>query len=68
MEDKIIFTQLQARKFAEIVKHFKDIEYFTVQTDSSSGIGVGLEVSFNLFNDDTERTDTKIDITDVSTW
>lgn len=68
MSNQIVFSQAQARKFVEIVKHFKDIEHLTVRTDNSSGIGVGLEVSFNLFNEDTNRPDTKIDITDFREW
>jgi len=68
MSEQIVFSQAQARKFVEIVKHFKDIDHFTVRTDNSSGIGVGLEVSFNLFNDDTDRPDAKIDITDFGEW
>lgn len=66
MSGQIFFSQAQARKFAEIVKQFKDIEYFLVRTDESSGIGVGLEVSFNLFNDNTDHPDATINITDFS--
>ena len=43
-------------KLVEIVDHFKEVEHFTVETDYSSGIGVGVVVSFS------------IDITDVKEW
>ena len=70
--DKVILNRKQAEKFCEVVKQFGSIEHFTIETDSSSGIGTGLVVSFNLFDDcDShvhKRADTKIDITDVSEW
>jgi hypothetical protein len=61
-------NRTQINKLTEIVTHFKEVEWFTIKVDHSSGIGTGLVVAFNLFNDDDKDVDTKIDITDVSTW
>jgi hypothetical protein len=58
----------QIGKLTEIVNHFKEVEWFTIKVDSSSGIGEGIVVEFNLFNDDDKDVDTRVDITDVSTW
>jgi hypothetical protein len=58
----------QIEKLTEIVTHFKEIEWFTIRVDRSSGIGEGITIEFNLFNDNDKDVDTKIDITDVSTW
>ncbi len=48
--------------------HFKEVEWFTLEQSSSSGIGPTVVVKFNLFNDDDKDIDTTVDITDVSTW
>jgi hypothetical protein len=61
---KIMLNREQIGKLNEIVKHFKEINHFTIQTESVSGIGVGIQVSFDLF----EKDDTTIDITDVKEW
>ena len=58
----------QIGKLTEIVSHFKEVEWFTIKVSRDSGIGEGITVEFNLFNDDDKDVDTKIDITDVSTW
>jgi hypothetical protein len=58
----------QLGKLTEIVNHFKEVEWFIIKVDHSSGIGEGITVEFNLFNDDDKDVDTKVDITDVSTW
>ena len=65
---ELALNRKQLGKLAEIYTHFKEVEWFTIQVDQSSGIGEGITVSFNLFNDDDKDVDTKIDITDVSTW
>jgi hypothetical protein len=54
----------QIGKLAEIVNHFKEVQHFTVTTDSSSGIGTGVVVKFTLF----DKNDSSIDITDVKEW
>ena len=65
---ELALNRKQLGKLAEIYTHFKEVEWFTIRVDQSSGIGEGITVSFNLFNDDDKDVDTKIDITDVSTW
>jgi hypothetical protein len=65
---ELALNRKQLGKLAEIYTHFKEVEWFTIRVDHSSGIGEGITVSFNLFNDDDKDVDTKIDITDVSTW
>lgn len=65
---ELALNRKQLGKLAEIYTHFKEVEWFTIRVDQSSGIGEGITVSFNLFGDDDKDVDTKIDITDVSTW
>ena len=65
--DKLVLNRQQLGKLVEIYTHFKEIERFTIQVDLSSGIGAGIVVTFNLFNND-DKHDTTVDITDVSTW
>jgi hypothetical protein len=60
----IVLNREQIEKLYEIVSHFKEINKFTVETDHSSGIGVGVVVKFDLF----QKNDTQIDITDVKEW
>jgi hypothetical protein len=60
----LILNREQIGKLNEIVNHFKEVNHFTIEADSSSGIGVGIQVRFDLF----EKNDTKIDITDVREW
>ena len=55
-KQKIKLNREQIMKLVEIVDHFKEVEHFTVETDHSSGIGVGVVVSFS------------IDISDVKEW
>ena len=65
---ELALNRKQLGKLAEIYEHFKEVEWFTITVDHSSGIGTGLVVAFNLFGDDDKDVDTKIDITEVSTW
>lgn len=58
----------QIEKLAKIANHFKEIEWFTLEEDSSNGIGSAIVVKFNLFDDSDKDIDTIVDITDVSTW
>ena len=57
-------NRIQIYKLNSIVEHFNEIETFTIKVDTTSGIGAGLVVSFDLF----EPNDTKIDITDTKAW
>ena len=61
---KIKLNRQQILKLVEIMNQFIDVEKFTIETDESSGIGVGIIVSFGLFSDN----DAKVDITDVKEW
>ena len=65
---ELALNRKQLGKLVEIYTHFKEVEWFTITVDHSSGIGTGLVVAFNLFGDNDKDVDTKIDITDVSTW
>jgi len=64
----ISLNRKQAFKFAKLVDHFKDVEWFTIEEVKDNGIGPVVQVRFNLFGDDDKDDDVKVDITDVSTW
>jgi hypothetical protein len=64
MTKSLTLNREQIAKLTEIASHFKEVQHFTVEFDSSSGIGVGITVKFDLF----EKNDAKIDITDVKEW
>jgi hypothetical protein len=57
-------TRDEIEKLAELAKHFKEVNLFSIVQDSSSGIGVTTKVTFNLFEDN----DTNVNITDVKSW
>ncbi len=58
----------QIEKLAKMAAHFKEVEWFTLEENNSSGIGPTVVVKFNLFNDSDKDIDTTVDITDVTTW
>jgi len=58
----------QIEKLAKMADHFKEVEWFTLEENNSSGIGPTVVVKFNLFNDNDKDIDTTVDITDVNTW
>jgi hypothetical protein len=60
----IVLTRAQIGKLCEITKHFKDIDKFEIHVDHSSGIGTGICVKFDQF----KKSDTTVDITDVTNW
>lgn len=62
--NSITLNRKQIAQLVEIVERFTDTENFTVESESLSGIGPSIAVKFDLF----EKSDTKVDITDVSTW
>jgi hypothetical protein len=66
MSVKISLNRSQVEKLAKMAEHFKEAEWFSIVESRESGIGPTISVQFNLF--DKEKFDTKIDITDVSTW
>ena len=63
-----VLNRTQLEKLAKMVDHFKEVEWFTLEESSTSGIGPTVVVKFNLFADDDKDIDTTVDITDVSTW
>lgn len=62
--NRITLTRKQAHQFREIVERFVETQNFTIESESTSGIGPSITVKFDLF----EEEDTKVDITDVSNW
>jgi hypothetical protein len=62
--NSVTLSRKQIQQLFEIAERFTDTENFTIETEHLSGIGPGISVRFDLF----EKSDTKIDITDVSTW
>jgi hypothetical protein len=62
--NSITISRKQAHQLREIVERFVETQNFTIESESLSGIGPNITVKFDLF----ETADTKIDITDVSTW
>lgn len=62
--NSVTLNRKQIAQLTEIVERFIDTEHFTVESESLSGIGPNISIRFDLF----EIADTKIDITDVSTW
>ena len=64
MTKSIILNREQVQKLTEIVNHFTEVQHFEIEADNSSGIGVGIQVRFTLF----EKNDTRVDITDVKEW
>lgn len=62
--NKITLTRKQIEQLSQIADRFSDSENFTVESESPSGIGPNISVRFDLF----EKSDTKVDITDVENW
>lgn len=66
--NQFALNQRQIEKLAKMAAHFKEVEWFTLEESSSSGIGPTVVVKFNLFNDIDKDIDTTVDITDIRTW
>ncbi len=62
--NSLTLNRKQIGQLVEIFERFTDTENFTIESESLSGIGPNITIKFDLF----ETADTKIDITDVSTW
>jgi hypothetical protein len=62
--NKLVLTRKQIRQLQEIAERFTDTENFTIETENLSGIGPNISVRFDLF----EKSDAKVDITDVENW
>ncbi len=64
----ISLNRKQIGKLNTLMEHFKEVEWFTVEEDSSNGLGPAMQVRFNLFGDTDKDVDATVDITDVDTW
>ena len=62
--NKLILTRKQIQQLHQLAERFTDTENFTIEVESLSGIGPNISVRFDLF----EKSDTKVDITDVENW
>ena len=62
--NSVTLNRKQIKQLVEIYERFTDTEHFTIESESLSGIGPNVSIRFDLF----EKADTKIDITDVSSW
>lgn len=62
--NRIVLTRKQIQQLAEIATRFDNVTTFTVDSESTSGIGQSISVKFDLF----ENLDTAVDITDVESW
>jgi hypothetical protein len=62
--NRVVLNRKQIGRLVEIYERFDDTEHFTLESSSPSGIGPTITIQFDLF----EKSDTKIDITDVSEW
>jgi hypothetical protein len=57
-------TRMEIEKLFKITEHFKEVNLFTIEQNSNSGIGITSTVRFDLF----DKKDTNVDITDVKSW
>jgi hypothetical protein len=60
----ITLNRKQVNQLVQIIEHFKEVQHFTIESDSSSGIGPTIRVKFDFFNNNS----TTVDITDVESW
>ena len=67
MKELFPLNRNQIYQLAELADKFPKAEWFTLESDSSSGIGAVITVKFTAF-DTTKDFDTTVDITDLSTW
>jgi len=66
-DKSIKLNRKQIEQFIELYTKFDYVEWFELVEDHSSGIGPTITVKFKVF-DTNDKPDTKVDITDVSTW
>jgi len=59
----ITLNRKQVQDLIDMCIHFKEVEYFTIEQDNSSGIGPAIHVKIDLFG-----KPTTVDITDVESW
>lgn len=60
----VMLNRKQIGHLLELYQRFPDTEHFTIESQRLSGIGDNIRVRFDLF----ESADTRVNITDVSTW
>jgi hypothetical protein len=60
----VTLNRKQIEQLHQMSQRFGDVDLFTIESISSSGIGPTVTVRFDLF----APADTKIDITDVESW
>lgn len=60
----------EIEKLCKVVEHFTEVQHFNLEISHESGIGPTVRVKFNLFDNSlpNTRSDTVVDITDVSNW
>ena len=63
----ITLSRKQVLQLAELAAKFPDTEWFSLETDSLSGIGTQICVKFDMFKNMSDL-DTTVNITDFSTW
>jgi hypothetical protein len=63
----ITLSRKQVLQLAELAAKFPDTAWFSLETDSSSGIGTQICVKFDMFKNMSDL-DTTVNITDFSTW
>lgn len=62
----IALNRKQMEQLSQFVQHFKDVEWITLEAEST-GIGPIVRVRCSLFGNDSEP-ETTIDITDEASW
>jgi hypothetical protein len=67
MNNDIALSRKQVLQLAELAAKFPDTEWFSLEIDSSSGIGTQICVKFDMFKNISDH-DTTVNITDYSTW
>lgn len=68
MNNDIALSRKQVLQIAELAEKFPNTEWFSIETDSSSGIGTQICVKFDIFKSEAESGDATVNITDYSTW
>jgi len=63
----ITLSRKQVLQLADLAAKFPDTEWFSLETDCSSGIGTAILVRFDMFKNISGQ-DTTVNITDYSTW
>ena len=65
---EVTLSRKQVLQLAELAVKFPDTEWFSIETDSSSGIGTQICVKFDIFKSGVVSGDATVNITDFSTW